>query len=278
MAMSYGEIKKQIIENFNIFPKKELMVAKYITDNYDNILHMTLKELSAAIGVSEATVVRFAKSLGYTGFYPFRTALKEEAGAVRSPYMLLKQAKTPDDVSLKAYLDNVMCDIRVMFDRIDLGQIEKTARKMLEADTVYLVGVGSDSAVMRHMSEYLTLIGIKCIPVYEEGMALKEKILLAGEKDHIFMSSFPTVQPDEYWTAEYAMKNRIPVTLVTDSDITARLLGIKDYFNAKDSTDSFFNSNISAMLICNMILLKMQELGYERIERALRRYDKAMGR
>ena len=171
-----------------------------------------------------------------------------------------------------------MCDIRVMFDRIDLGQIEKTARKMLEADTVYLVGVGSDSAVMRHMSEYLTLIGIKCIPVYEEGMALKEKILLAGEKDHIFMSSFPTVQPDEYWTAEYAMKNRIPVTLVTDSDITARLLGIKDYFNAKDSSDSFFNSNISAMLICNMILLKMQELGYERIERALRRYDKAMGR
>ena len=127
--MSYGEIKKQIIENFNIFPKKELMVAKYITDNYDNILHMTLKELSAAIGVSEATVVRFAKSLGYTGFYPFRTALKEEAGAVRSPYMLLKQAKTPDDVSLKAYLDNVMCDIRVMFDRIDLGQIEKNGKE-----------------------------------------------------------------------------------------------------------------------------------------------------
>ena len=253
------------------------MVAKYITDNYDNILHMTLKELSAAIGVSEATVVRFAKSLGYTGFYPFRTALKEEAGAVRSPYMLLKQAKTPDDVSLKAYLDNVMCDIRVMFDRIDLGQIEKTARKMLEADTVYLVGVGSDSAVMRHMSEYLTLIGIKCIPVYEEGMALKEKILLAGEKDHIFMSSFPTVQQDEYWTAEYAREHGIPFILLTDSEVTAKLLGANDVLIAKDSTGSFFNSNISSLLICNMILLKMQELDYDRIEKALRRYDQAMG-
>ena len=275
--MPYGDIKKQIIENFNIFPKKELMVAKYITDNYDNILHMTLKELSAAIGVSEATVVRFAKSLGYTGFYPFRTALKEEAGAVRSPYMLLKQAKPPDDVSLKAYQDNVMCDIRVMFDRIDLGQIEKTARKMLEADTVYLVGVGSDSAVMRHMSEYLTLIGIKCIPVYEEGMALKEKILLAGEKDHIFMSSFPTVQQDEYWTAEYAREHGIPFILLTDSEVTAKLLGANDVLIAKDSTGSFFNSNISSLLICNMILLKMQELDYDRIEKALRRYDQAMG-
>lgn len=275
--MSYGEIKKQIIENFNIFPKKELMVAKYITDNYDNILHMTLKELSAAIGVSEATVVRFAKSLGYTGFYPFRTALKEEAGAVRSPYMLLKQAKTPDDVSLKAYLDNVMRDIRVMFDRIDLGQIEKTARKMLEADTVYLVGVGSDSAVIRHISEYLMLTGIKCIPVCEEGMILKEKILLAGEKDCIFMSSFPTVQQDEYWTAEYAREHGIPFILLTDSEVTAKLLGANDVLIAKDSTGSFFNSNISSLLICNMILLKMQELDYDRIEKALRRYDQAMG-
>ena len=59
--------------------------------------------------------------------------------------------------------------------------------------------------------------------------------------------------------------------------MTAKLLGANDVLIAKDSTGSFFNSNISSLLICNMILLKMQELDYDRIEKALRRYDQAMG-
>ena len=36
--MPYGDIKKQIIDNFNVLPKKEFLVARYITENYDNIL------------------------------------------------------------------------------------------------------------------------------------------------------------------------------------------------------------------------------------------------
>ncbi len=275
--MPYGDIKKQIIDNFNVLPKKEFLVARYITENYDNILCMTLKELSEVIGVSQATVVRFAKSMGFAGFYPFRSALKEEFSVVRSPYMMLKKTRSSDDSHLKAYLDNVMTDVKMLVDLIDLKQIDNAACKILEADTVYLVGVGSDSAVIRHISEYLMLTGIKCIPVCEEGMILKEKILLAGEKDCIFMSSFPTVQQDEYWTAEYAREHGIPFILLTDSEVTAKLLGANDVLIAKDSTGSFFNSNISSLLICNMILLKMQELDYDRIEKALRRYDQAMG-
>ena len=84
--MPYGDIKKQIIDNFNVLPKKEFLVARYITENYDDILCMTLKDLSEVIGVSQATVVRFAKSMGFAGFYPFRSALKEEFSVVRSPY------------------------------------------------------------------------------------------------------------------------------------------------------------------------------------------------
>lgn len=269
-------LKEKIIAKYDSFSKREYKVATYIVENFENILYMSSGELARAVGVSDSTVVRFAKTLGYKGFLQFRNDMKLEFRSIRKPYMTLGEMRELNQATSVKYFENITNDIKDFSHRINVTQIENVAKKILNAHIVYLVGIGSDNIMAKYMSEYLTLIGIPCISIVEEGLHLKQNMLLANEKDYILMSSFPSVQNDEYWITSYAKENNIDITVITDSELTAKSLGVKDFFKAKLSMDTFFNSSILVMLLCDMILIKIKELAPEQISSALKRYDEAI--
>ena len=169
--------------------------------------------------------------------------------------------------------------VRIEFfgDEIDADKIDYVAECLLKAETVYLVGIGSDGVMVKYMSDYLTTMGKKCIAIYDEGISLRQKILTASSKDFILLASFPTVQPDEYWTASFAMEHGIGAALITDSELTAAALGMPCFFKAKVPMESFFNSSVFVMILCDMILMKMYDLDESGIAAALKRYDEVTG-
>ena len=55
----------QIKANFSRLTPSELQVATYITENPDQVIHCSVAELAELSRVSEATVVRFCKKIGF---------------------------------------------------------------------------------------------------------------------------------------------------------------------------------------------------------------------
>ena len=49
--------------------KTQKMIAKYVLDNFADACFMTSTEIAMKLGVSESSVIRFSRSLGYDGFY-----------------------------------------------------------------------------------------------------------------------------------------------------------------------------------------------------------------
>ena len=56
----------------------EQKIADYILKNTPKVVHFTVKDLAGASDVSEATVIRMCQHVGFTGFWPLRTALTAE--------------------------------------------------------------------------------------------------------------------------------------------------------------------------------------------------------
>ena len=48
--------------------------------NGDELIYLSITELSAKLKVAEATIVRFCKKLGYNGFQDFKLSLSKELG------------------------------------------------------------------------------------------------------------------------------------------------------------------------------------------------------
>ena len=52
-------------------------ITRYIMENFDSAAFLTAGKLGNKVGVSESTVVRFANSLGYSGYPELQKELQE---------------------------------------------------------------------------------------------------------------------------------------------------------------------------------------------------------
>ena len=57
-----------IKSNYYKFSKGQKQIAQFIIEHYDKAAFMTAAKIGETVDVSESTVVRFAGSIGYTGF------------------------------------------------------------------------------------------------------------------------------------------------------------------------------------------------------------------
>lgn len=76
--MSKADIINQIVSARCSLSASEIKLADYILNHYSD-LHMTLliRDLAANCGVSEATVSRFCRHIGYVGYNQFKLALAQ---------------------------------------------------------------------------------------------------------------------------------------------------------------------------------------------------------
>ena len=56
--------------------KTQKMIAKFILDNTADACFMTSTEIASKLEVSESSVIRFSRSLGYDGFMDFQKNLR----------------------------------------------------------------------------------------------------------------------------------------------------------------------------------------------------------
>lgn len=69
-------ILQRITEECAGYSKRQMAIAKYVSENSEIVAFMTAQMLSEAAGVSESSVVRFARQLGFAGYTELRRALQ----------------------------------------------------------------------------------------------------------------------------------------------------------------------------------------------------------
>lgn len=71
------DILQRIAEESSGYSKRQRAIGKYICENSDIVAFMTAQMLSEAAEVSESSVVRFARQLGFDGYTELRRALQQ---------------------------------------------------------------------------------------------------------------------------------------------------------------------------------------------------------
>ena len=69
MRFAYSQV-----ENLN---EAEMCVYNYVVKNLKHILNLSVRELADEVHVSTATVMRFCKKMGYSGFSELKYKIKE---------------------------------------------------------------------------------------------------------------------------------------------------------------------------------------------------------
>lgn len=117
-------------------------IAEYVRENPEQLLYQTVVEVAEASGSSEASVIRFCRDLGFSGFQEFKLALASDLAA--NPVGLTPQEnpRTAPEV-LEYVTHHARQALEDTVRMLDLAAVEAVVERILAAGRLEFYGVGA---------------------------------------------------------------------------------------------------------------------------------------
>lgn len=127
--------------------KSERKVADFVIDNVASVLTMRIVDVATQAQVSEPTVVRFCRALGFDGFQSFKLQLAQHLGASSSySQFSVDDSDTIADVCHKVF-DSTIGSLITVRDELDPRALEQAIVAINQAKRVEFYGFGASGSV-----------------------------------------------------------------------------------------------------------------------------------
>lgn len=255
----------QIInEKWRDLSKQQKKLGNFFKENPEHAAFMTAARVAKETGVSEATVVRFAASLGFSGYQSFLKAMREETkGKLNSiKRMQIVSEKFRQEDILKNVLKADVVQIEKTLEFIDNKEFQKAIDYLIGAKTVYILALRSSAALANFMGFYFNMLfeNVKVISG-NSAEGITEKMIRISEKDVVVGISFPRYSASVVGALQFAKSKKANVIAITDNENSPIVKYSDCCLFAKSEMDSFADSLVAPMSIINAIILA---IGYRK--------------
>lgn len=248
-------------ENYKTLTKGEKKIAEFVIKNPKKVLMLSALELGKEMGVSDASVLRFAKTVGFNKYTDFRNYIANELTEMSPDDRLIKNwdsFHTKSDITNKIVnadlknLENFLSDV-------DFAQIDETIEIIDKGKKIYSIGIGSSRPISQFLYWQLKRLGYYTEVINEGGLGLFETLSHLRKGDVIVLFAFPRFLNDEIKAIKLAKERKIKTILIT-SNIFSEISFLSDVtFKVSVENNGFFNSYIVPMELCNIILTALFE-------------------
>lgn len=176
-------VLETIKENYVHIFLAEKKVADFILENPEKAVNANVSELANYSGVSDATVIRLCKHIGYQGYYQLRIDLSRDLGRKQVSDVDMENIKA-DTVSdlFQAFSDGIIA----IGQNLDQSKLLECANLIKTSKQVHIVAVGNTTPLAMYMGFRMGRLGVKCtynmIPEYflnQVNLADDEDIVIA---------------------------------------------------------------------------------------------------
>lgn len=153
----------QIKEAQNSYTSTEKLIADYILEHTQDVLNFSAQQLGDESQTSAAAVIRFSKKIGYKGFTEMKMSLAQSQQTNHDEIDIIINAG--DDISTlvdKCCRMN-MSTVLKTYQLISEQYLQTAIEMLIEADVIYLFGVGGSAIVATDLQQKLIRIGKKVI-------------------------------------------------------------------------------------------------------------------
>ncbi|GAA4566264.1 MurR/RpiR family transcriptional regulator [Planotetraspora kaengkrachanensis] len=258
-------------------------IARLILDDPATVARSTITELSEASGTSQATIVRTARALGFTGYSQLRLALAA-ASARERPERLVPGDLAPGD-PLADVIDKVtraesdaLADTAAQLSPELLGPVVKA---VAAARRVNIFGVGASGLVAADMAQKLLRIGVTAHAFTDVHLALTAAAV-AGPSDVSIGVSCTGETPDVLEPMRTARRAGAATVAITNNPRSS-LAEAAEHVLVSAGRETEFRpgalaSRISQLLIVDCVFVGVAQRTFEASEGALKATKGALDR
>ena len=145
--MNSPNLIRRITENQASLRKSEAKVANYVLANANEVIKMRIVDLASRSEVSEPTVIRFCKALGFDGFQSFKLQLAQQLGlgSVFTQFAV-EDNDTVADLINKVF-DTTVGSLITAREEINSEVLEQAITTISNARRVEFYGFGASGSV-----------------------------------------------------------------------------------------------------------------------------------
>jgi len=250
-----------IKSNHYKFSKGQKQIAQFIIDHYDKAAFMTAAKIGETVDVSESTVVRFASSIGFSGFPEMQQALqvliKNKLTTVQRISLEDDEREDPEKLH-KKIIRNEITNMRSLEEDIDTDALDKAADLILKANKVYILGLRTSSTLANYLGFYLDVILDNVKVLNNSGISsIYEEIIRVKETDVLIVISYPRYSKSTIEATKFVKENHAKIVTITDTEASP-IYSLADVaLLAKSNMVSVVDSLVVPMCLINSLIINI---------------------
>jgi DNA-binding MurR/RpiR family transcriptional regulator len=263
MPVHESAVRKALESQYASLTSQQRRAADYLLSHQRTVFAMSVQELARAADVSEATLVRFARRLGFDGYLELRSALTDEAKRDLLPedrFAFEEPSAGPAGTAAKVARQEVE-NINRTLAALEPKQLERFVGSLREAEVIATLGLGVSALLARLAAYSFFQAGLRAEAIERNVLTLVEQVDRLPKAAAVLAFSFPPYSKDTASALEHARKRRLDVLLVTDGQhsplvphATARLFARTEnilYTNAISGPVMLINTLATELALAN---------------------------
>lgn len=273
-----SEFRKLLESRYPSLKGQRRRAADYLLTHYRNAFALSVQELAREAKVSEATLVRFARSLGFEGYLDLRAALTEEAkqGLLPEDRFAFEEPSRLPTGTLEKVARTEVENINRTLDEIDPKSYRRFVEHLRKADLVVTMGLGV-SALLSRLAAYLFFqVGVRAEPLARDVVTLLEQVEQLPKRTAVLTFAFPPYSRDTAVAAARAAERRLPVLLVTDGPRSPLVASSTVALYARTENVLYTNSVAAVSVLLNGLATELALANKLRALEQLRASDRGL--
>jgi DNA-binding MurR/RpiR family transcriptional regulator len=266
--------------------KTSKLIGDYILDHETDACFMTSTELAAELDVSEASVIRFARALGYTGYMDFQKSLRKShterlgriSSAVAVPYERLQASMATEGGDyIQEFLMNTETNITSVVRNNTKESFDSAIDLLANSRRKYIVASRANTGVAAYCNLLLRHQLPDVIPTWESSVNVIDHMCDIDKRDCVLAFSFPRYSEMDRQALQMAEDAGARIIVVTDRPSAPMARFATALLTVDVDTNTFFNSYVGVQLVMEILAAGLSRRMGDANAEKLRLIDRYIG-
>ncbi len=261
----------------------ERKVAEYILQYPEKVVNYSVQKLASLSEVSEATIVRFSRTLQCKGFQELKLRIAYDLNDIRDPQESYQEIALNGDVRslIRSISNNNVQSIKDTLSVLSEDETEKAIESLRRAKKIAIFGIGASGIIAEDFKQKLTRVGRWS----EAGFGFDDQATISAnleDCDTVLCISNSGQTEDIVRSVTIAKRNGAAIISLTKygDNPVSRLADIKLYASAMEKTirSGAMSSRISMLNIIDILYIGIISENYQESIAKLEKTRKAVGK
>lgn len=248
--------------------KAQQKIAEYFIQNPERVGMSSSMEVAKAIGVSDASITRFARAIGYEGFTDLKNDIysslaNQATGGLNSLSLAERfeenRAKYSGDGSPENYMRVLQYNLEWTFHQNSEERFQQVADMLCRAQHRYVIGFRGCLGVAEQCAWLLRFLLDHVVSISDEGPGGIGSLQDVGAGDCVLFYSTSRYYKADLKIAQLAKKRGASLCVVTNG-VLSPLAELADVLLIAETKHmSFFNSSAALNMISEYLVTKVAQ-------------------